>query len=90
MSNAHEARVAVVTGGSGGIGRDVVKRLAGDGFAVAVHYSGNDDRAAEVVGGRDEAGGSAVAVRADVADEHAVTAMFDDGDERTTAASTSS
>ena len=75
MSNA---RVAVVTGASGGIGRDVVKRLAADGFSVAVHYSGSEDRAAEVVGEVVSAGGSAVAVRADVADEHAVSAMFAD------------
>ena len=75
MSNA---RVAVVTGGSGGIGRDVVKRLAADGFSVAVHYSGSEDRAAEVVADVASAGGSAVAVRADVADEHAVSAMFSD------------
>lgn len=79
MSNA---RVAVVTGGSGGIGRDVVKRLAADGFSVAVHYSGSEDRAAEVVGEVASAGGSAVAVRADVADEHAVSAMFSDVTER--------
>ncbi|KAA0097985.1 SDR family oxidoreductase [Mycolicibacterium sp. P1-18] len=78
MANAHEARVAVVTGGSGGIGRDVVKRLASDGFSVAVHYSGSEDRAAEVVSEVVSAGGSAVAVRADVADEQAVTAMFDE------------
>ena len=75
MSNA---RVAVVTGASGGIGRDVVKRLAADGFSGAVHYSGSEDRAAEVVGEVVSAGGSAVAVRADVADEHAVSAMFAD------------
>jgi 3-oxoacyl-[acyl-carrier protein] reductase len=78
MDNAHEARVAVVTGGSGGIGRDVVKRLASEGFSVAVHYSGSEDRAAQVVDEVASAGGSAIAVRADVADEHAVSAMFDE------------
>ena len=78
MSNAHEARVAVVTGGSGGIGREIVQRLADDGFAVAVHYSGSADRAAEVVSAVTEANGSAFAVQADVADEDAVSAMFDE------------
>lgn len=78
MSNAHEARVAVVTGGSGGIGREIVQRLADDGFAVAVHYSGSADRAAEVVAAVTEANGSAFAVQADVADEDAVSEMFDE------------
>lgn len=78
MSNAHEARVAVVTGGSGGIGREIVQRLADDGFAVAVHYSGSADRAAEVVAVVTEANGSAFAVQADVADEDAVSEMFDE------------
>lgn len=78
MSNVHEARVAVVTGGSGGIGRAIVQRLADDGFAVAVHYSGSADRAAEVVSAVTEANGSAFAVQADVADEDAVSEMFDE------------
>src|SRR5690606_41307033 len=40
-----DTRVGLVTGGSGGIGRAVVRRLAADGFAVAVHFAGNADRA---------------------------------------------
>lgn len=78
MSNAHEARVAVVTGGSGGIGREIVERLAADGFSVAVHYSGSADRAEQVVRTVTDASGSAFAVQADVADEDAVSAMFDE------------
>ncbi|MBJ7387350.1 MAG: SDR family NAD(P)-dependent oxidoreductase, partial [Mycolicibacterium sp.] len=78
MSNAHEARVAVVTGGSGGIGREIVERLATDGFSVAVHYSGSADRAEQVVRSVTDANGSAFAVQADVADEDAVSAMFDE------------
>lgn len=78
MSNAHEARVAVVTGGSGGIGREIVERLAADGFSVAVHYSGSADRAEQVVRTVTDANGSAFAVQADVADEDAVSAMFDE------------
>ena len=63
MSNAHEARVAVVTGGSGGIGREIVERLATDGFSVAVHYSGSADRAEQVVRSVTDANGSAFAVK---------------------------
>ena len=42
-------KVAIVTGASGGIGRVVAKRLATDGFAIAVHYAGNSAKARESV-----------------------------------------
>jgi 3-oxoacyl-[acyl-carrier protein] reductase len=70
-------RVALVTGGSGGIGRDAAIRLASDGFAVVVNYAGNVSNADAVVAEIADAGGNAVAVTADVADETAVAAMFD-------------
>jgi 3-oxoacyl-[acyl-carrier protein] reductase len=70
-------RIAVVTGGSRGIGREIVSRLAADGMAVVVGYAGNKDRAEEAVAAVTGAGGQAVAVQADVADEDAVAAMFD-------------
>jgi 3-oxoacyl-[acyl-carrier protein] reductase len=72
-----QQRVAIVTGGSRGIGRETAKRLAGDGFAVVVNYAGNQEEAAKAVTEIESAGGRAVAVRADVADEVAVAAMFD-------------
>lgn len=72
-----DTRVALVTGGSGGIGRAVVERLAADDMAVAVHYAGNRDRAQAAVGAVTSAGGRAIVVDADVADENAVAAMFD-------------
>ncbi|GAA0935916.1 SDR family oxidoreductase [Nonomuraea longicatena] len=71
------ARVALVTGGSGGIGRAVVERLARDGIAVGVHYAGNRARADEAVAAIIEAGGRATAIGGDVADEHAMADAFD-------------
>ncbi|MEU4690773.1 SDR family oxidoreductase [Actinoplanes sp. NPDC023714] len=70
-------RVALVTGGSGGIGRAVAERLSRDGFAVAVHYAGNAARADEVVKSVTGSGGQAIAVGGDVADEQAMAAAFD-------------
>lgn len=70
-------RVALVTGGSGGIGRAVVLRLVTDGYAVAVHYAGNRAKADEVVAEVAAHGGQAIAVGGDVADEVAMQAAFD-------------
>jgi 3-oxoacyl-[acyl-carrier protein] reductase len=58
---------AIVTGASGGIGRAVAIRLAHDGFAVAVHYSGNAAKADEAVTEIQAGGGRAIAVQANVA-----------------------
>ena len=73
-------RVAIVTGASGGIGRAVAVRLAQAGMAVAVHYAGNRDRAQAVVDEIVAAGGRAMDVSADVADEAEVAALFDQVD----------
>ena len=73
-----EKRVAIVTGGSRGIGREVAERLAADGMDVAIGYAGRDDAAAETVSAIEAGGGGrAFAMRADVADEAAVAALFD-------------
>jgi 3-oxoacyl-[acyl-carrier protein] reductase len=70
-------RTAIVTGASGGIGRAVTERLAADGFAIVVHYVGNADQAEQIVAAITAAGGRATAIRADVADEAEVAALFD-------------
>ncbi|MCH0564161.1 MULTISPECIES: SDR family oxidoreductase [unclassified Streptomyces] len=75
-SGGDRARVAVVTGGSRGIGRGTVSRLAADGFAVVVGYAGSRDLAEAAVEQVTGAGGRAVAVRADVADERQVAELF--------------
>ena len=70
------SKTAIVTGGSGGIGRAVVHRLASDGFAIVVHYSGNAQRAEEVVKEVAFQGGQAIAIGADIGDEKSVEALF--------------
>ena len=75
--NTTPSRVALVTGGSGGIGRVASERLARDGIAVAVHYAGNKTRADEVVEAITSAGGRAMTVSGDVADEQAMDEAFD-------------
>jgi 3-oxoacyl-[acyl-carrier protein] reductase len=70
-------RVALITGGSGGIGRASALRLARDGFDVAVQFNGSRERAEEVVEQIATAGGRAIAVPSDVGDEQSVLALFD-------------
>lgn len=74
-------RVALVTGGSRGIGRESVERLAADGFAVVVTYAGNKAEADAAVAAVVSAGGEALAHQADVADEVAVAGLFDAAEE---------
>lgn len=69
-------RVAIVTGGSGGIGRATAVRLAADGFDVVVQYNGQQGRADAVVAEITASGNRAVAVQADVSDEQSVAALF--------------
>jgi len=77
MTTTENTRVAIVTGGSRGIGRQVAERLAADGMAVVVNYAGNETEAKAAVEAITEKGGRAVAARADVADAEAVAALFE-------------
>ncbi|WP_332607493.1 SDR family oxidoreductase [Achromobacter sp. ESBL13] len=70
-------RVALVTGGSRGIGAAIVRRLAADGYAVAVNYASSAAHADTLVSDIRQAGGHALAVQADVARADQVRAMYD-------------
>ncbi|MFE9685752.1 SDR family NAD(P)-dependent oxidoreductase [Streptomyces sp. NPDC002701] len=61
-----DGQVALVTGAGGGIGRGIALRFAAEGAAVAVHFRTNAEAAREVVALVTDAGGRAVAVRADL------------------------
>ena len=65
-------KVALVTGGSRGIGAAITKRLAADGASVAVTYSKGADSASSVVTEIERGGGKALAIQADAADADAV------------------
>ncbi|PLR31267.1 NAD(P)-dependent oxidoreductase [Chimaeribacter californicus] len=69
-------KVAVVTGGSRGIGRATALLLAREGYRVAVNYRSNQAAADDVVAQIRAAGGQAHAFAADIADEAQVVAMF--------------
>ena len=75
MPNNWTTQVALVTGGARGLGAATVRALAAKGAAVAINYTTRPDAADALVAEIHAAGGRAVAVKADVADEAAVIAM---------------
>ncbi|AGB84063.1 dehydrogenase of unknown specificity, short-chain alcohol dehydrogenase like protein [Serratia sp. FGI94] len=69
-------RIALVTGASRGIGRAIAQRLAEEGFTVVVNYAGNAASAQETVRHIVDAGGKALAIQADVANDADVKRLF--------------
>jgi 3-oxoacyl-[acyl-carrier protein] reductase len=77
MQRTLEGKIALVTGGSRGIGAAIAKRLAAHGANVAITYTKGADAAASVVKEIEGAGGKAIAIQADAADAGAVTAAVE-------------
>ncbi len=77
MTRRLENKVALVTGGSRGIGRAICRTFAREGAAVIVNYASNADKAREVVDSILETGGRAVAIQTEVASRTAVASMVD-------------
>jgi 3-oxoacyl-[acyl-carrier protein] reductase len=72
MSKQLSSKVALVTGGSRGIGAAIVRRLANDGAAVAFTYATSPDKATILAAEIEAAGGEALAIKADSADPEAI------------------
>ncbi|MEA5449537.1 3-oxoacyl-ACP reductase family protein [Leptolyngbya sp. CCNP1308] len=72
MTTTLAGKVAMVTGGSRGLGAAIAKRLARDGATVALTYTSSPQKADQVVRDIEAAGGKALAIRADSADVEAV------------------
>jgi 3-oxoacyl-[acyl-carrier protein] reductase len=70
-------KVALVTGGSRGIGAAIAKRLAADGASVAITYAKDANAASAVVKAIERDGGNAIAIMADAADTEAVKAAVE-------------
>jgi 3-oxoacyl-[acyl-carrier protein] reductase len=78
MTASLAGRRALVTGGSRGIGAEIVRRLAADGAAVAFTYGASAAEADKLVAEVAEAGGTAVAIQADSGDPEQVARSVDD------------
>jgi 3-oxoacyl-[acyl-carrier protein] reductase len=70
-------KVALITGGSRGIGAAIAKRLAADGASVAITYAKDTTAASAVVKAIESTGGKAIAIQADAADPKAINAAVE-------------
>jgi len=77
MSKNLEGKIALITGGSRGIGAAIAKRLAADGANVAITYTKGADAAASVVKEIERGGRKAIAIQADATDADAVEAAVE-------------
>src|SRR4030088_1538278 len=77
MQKKLEGKIALITGGSRGIGAGIAKRLAADGANVAITYTKGADAATSVVKEIERAGGKAIAIQADATDADAVKAAVE-------------
>src|SRR6195952_495656 len=77
MNAIKNSQVAIVTGASRGIGAEVARRLADDGFAVAINYASSANEADALVAELTAKGAKAVAIKADVSKADDVRALFD-------------
>ena len=78
MNDSLQGKVALVTGGSRGIGKSIVERLARDGAAVAINYATQAAPAEKLAAEITAAGGRALALRADITRVTEVTRLFDE------------
>ena len=76
MTKPLDQKIALVTGGSRGIGAAISKALAADRAVVAVHYGANAEAAADVVKAIEAAGGAAFTIGADLADRTGPEKLF--------------
>jgi pteridine reductase len=77
MNDAHEQRVALVTGGAIRVGAAIVRELATRGYQIAIHANTSLDRAQELATELNNAGHTATAFGADLRNEDATRAMID-------------